>query len=73
MTYPKPCPVCGSTDFAVEFNQAEPGITACLVCMGCDENIDTRGRDSKPCKNEEEAEEAATLVWNECGPVQGGG
>jgi hypothetical protein len=71
VTYPKPCPVCGETDFAVEFENSVEGVTAYLVCMGCDKDLETRGPISEPCANEEAAEEAATRAWNESGPVEG--
>jgi hypothetical protein len=70
MTEPKPCPICGSDDFATEFDETDDGmVTAVVECMGCDEDVTTRGPTSKPCETYEAAEEAAIRAWNEHGPV----
>jgi Restriction alleviation protein Lar len=73
MPDPKPCPVCGGTEFEFEFEETDEGVTACLICEGCVEDVDTRGPVSKPCDDEGEAEQAAIRAWNKFGPVEGGG
>jgi transcription elongation factor Elf1 len=65
MTNPLPCPICGGTEFSVEFMETLEGYTAFLVCKTCDEDVETQGPASKPCDTEEEAETDAIRVWNE--------
>jgi hypothetical protein len=65
MPEPKPCPVCGGTEFGVEFDETDNGmIVAFLICEECDEDDDTRGPVGKPRDTEEEAEEEALRAWN---------
>jgi hypothetical protein len=64
MTDPKPCPVCGGTEFGVDYEERDERILASLICDDCDENNDTRGPFGKPCATEDEAEAEAVLAWN---------
>ena len=65
MPEPKPCPVCGGTEFSAEFDETEDGeIVAFPICDECDENDETRGPLGKPRDKEEEAEEEAIRAWN---------
>ena len=62
---PEPCPICGGTEFSIEFAETYEGYTAFLVCETCDESVETQGPASKPCDTEEEAAADAVRAWNE--------
>ena len=66
----KPCPICGGDSFGIVYDETDEGVTAYVECEECDEDAETRGPTSKPCKDEAEAEEAAIRAWNEHGPVK---
>ena len=64
MSEPKPCPVCGGTEFRIEFEETEGGVAAFLMCDECDENDDTQGPLGKACGTDGDAENEAILAWN---------
>jgi hypothetical protein len=64
MSDPKPCPVCGGTEFSVEFEETERGVAAFLICDACDEVDGTRGPLGQPCGTDVDAENEAILAWN---------
>jgi hypothetical protein len=63
MLEPKPCPVCGGTEFNVEFKETG-SVAAFLICDECAEDKDTRGPLGEPCGTDEDAENNAILAWN---------
>jgi hypothetical protein len=70
MTAPLPCPICGGTEFGVEFEEIERGgrtvTCARLICEMCDEDTDTQGPLAESLlSNDVDAEEQATIAWNE--------
>jgi hypothetical protein len=70
MTDPLPCPICGGTEFSVEFDEIDRGDhaqpCAALICDMYDEDTDIYRPTVESLLNEEEdAEEQATIAWNE--------
>jgi hypothetical protein len=63
MAEPKPCPVCGGTEFSVEFEETERGVAAFLRCDECDEASDTSGPLGEPYGTDTDAENEAILAW----------
>ena len=63
MLEPKPCPVCGGSEFNVEFKDTG-SVVAFLICAECAEDKDTRGPLGEPCGTDEDAENEAILAWN---------
>jgi transcription elongation factor Elf1 len=63
MPEPKPCPVCGGSEFNVEFRDTG-SVAAFLICDECAEDKDTRGPLGQPCGTDEDAENEAILAWN---------
>jgi transcription elongation factor Elf1 len=64
MPEPKPCPVCGGTEFSIEFEE-KGSVAAFLFCDTCHEDNDTRGPAGTPCGTDEDAENEAILAWNQ--------
>jgi hypothetical protein len=62
----EPCPVCGSDELNVEFEDVNvAGVWFVRVTIRCDDCVaDTTGPPSVLCPTEEEAEEDARLKWN---------
>jgi hypothetical protein len=64
MPEPKPCPVCGGTEFRVGFEETEGGVAPFLICDECDEDDDTQGPLGESCGTDAHAENEAILAWN---------